>query len=125
MALVRDRDTAPELIVRTLLHSLGFRYRLHVGALSGCPDLVFPRLHKIIFVHGCFWHQHSCKRGNRRPKSNRIYWNKKLKRNIARDSSNKKILRRQGWSILVIWECHTKSSKLDQLQNRVLRFLNN
>jgi len=123
MALVRDRDTTPELIVRRFLHSQGFRYRLQVRSLPGCPDLVFTRFRKVIFVHGCFWHQHSCKRGRRRPKSHRKYWNSKLNKNMTRDYKNKKMLRQDGWGILVVWECQTIPSKSAQLQNRLLRFL--
>jgi DNA mismatch endonuclease (patch repair protein) len=123
MALVRDRNTAPEIVVRKLVHSLGFRYRLHVRSMVGCPDLVFSRLRKVIFVHGCFWHQHSCNRGNRIPKANRGYWKAKLARNVGRDKSHRAALRRLGWQVLIVWECEATPRDSGRLASRVLRFL--
>jgi DNA mismatch endonuclease (patch repair protein) len=123
MALVRDKDTGPELVVRRIVHALGFRYRLHVRSLPGCPDLVLPRHRKIIFVHGCFWHQHRCKRGNRRPATNRKYWDAKLERNKQRDRKHRRELRRLGWRVLTIWECQTKASKAEWLEARLWEFL--
>jgi DNA mismatch endonuclease (patch repair protein) len=121
MALVRSTDTKPELVVRKLLYSLGYRYRLHVRSLPGTPDLVFRSLKKAIFVHGCFWHQHSCPAGNRMPKSRVEFWRAKLGGNVARDARQRKELRRQGWKVLVVWECEVR--ELDRLTRRVIRFL--
>lgn len=105
MSLVRARDTLPELQVRKTLFRAGFRYRLHVGSLPGRPDLILPRYKIAVFVHGCFWHGHSCPRGKRRPKANPAYWNAKLDRNIARDQRNLKNLKEAGWQPFTIWEC--------------------
>lgn len=122
MRRVRSTDTTPELIVRKLTHALGFRYRLHRKDLPGKPDLVFSSKKKIIFVHGCFWHGHKCKRGDRVPKDNRHYWVKKIKANIERDKRHIEVLDKLGWSVLPIWECETKGS--GALNQRILEFLN-
>ena len=123
MALVRDRDTHPELIVRRLVHANGYRYRLYVRTLPGCPDLILPRHRKIIFVHGCFWHQHSCKRGRRTPKSNTDYWLDKLGRNRSRDAKHRRALVRLGWRVLTVWECETVDGKRDRLEKKLMAFL--
>lgn len=121
MAAIRSADTKPEAAVRRTAHRLSFRYRLHVSGLPGRPDLVFPRLRAVIFVHGCFWHQHRCSDG-RLPGSRQEYWLPKLKRNQERDRTNRRKLRRLGWQVLVIWECAT--TNVVQLERRISRFLN-
>ncbi|QDU92719.1 very short patch repair endonuclease [Lignipirellula cremea] len=121
MRAVRGKDTAPELIVRRLVHALGYRFRLHRADLPGKPDLVFPGRRKVIFVHGCFWHQHACSRGARLPKSNREYWKAKLDRNRRRDRRHRDALRRLDWASLVVWECQLK--KVAPLTARLIRFL--
>ncbi len=121
MRAVKSQDTAPEMIVRRMAHAMGKRYRLHRNDLPGKPDLTFPRLRKIIFVHGCFWHGHDCKRGARQPKTNAAYWIKKISRNKERDAQTQETLRALGWDILVIWECQTKER--DQLQALLQTFL--
>ena len=122
MAAVKSKDTAPELAVRRLVHSLGHRFRLHVRSLPGTPDLVFPRLHKIINVNGCFWHLHGC--GRCRIPSSRIdYWTAKLRRNAARDKRTERELRQSGWRVMVIWECQISQSRLDRLRTRIVAFL--
>jgi DNA mismatch endonuclease (patch repair protein) len=98
------------------------RYRLHVHSLPGNPDLVFPRLHKIIFISGCFWHMHGCGRC-RIPSSRRAYWIKKLERNAARDKRVQRTLRNAGWRVLVVWECQTRAERLGRLQIKLARFL--
>lgn len=123
MRAVKGRDTTPEMVVRHLLHRLGYRYRLHRRDLPGNPDLVFGPRRKVIFVHGCFWHGHKCKRGSRRPATNTAYWNRKLDRNIERDTENQARLRDLGWSALVIWECETKDAAA--LIERLTSFLKN
>lgn len=105
MRRIRKTDTKPELIVRRLTHAMGFRYRLHRRDLPGTPDLVFPARRKVIFVHGCFWHQHDCRLGSKQPSANRHYWAPKLARNVQRDEENQAKLHAAGWSVLVIWEC--------------------
>jgi DNA mismatch endonuclease (patch repair protein) len=109
MSRVRSRDTKPELIVRSTLHRLGYRYVLHCRNLAGTPDLVFPRRKKVIFVNGCFWHGHSCKFGRAQSKSNTEFWEAKIAGNAKRDKRNLAILRQQGWSVMVVWECRIKT----------------
>ena len=121
MRAIKGRNTTPEMVVRRLTHGLGYRYRLHGARLPGRPDLVFASRRKAIFVHGCFWHQHSCPRGERTPKTNRAYWRHKLRRNQDRDAENLNDLGRLGWETLVIWECETKD--LDALTERIRLFL--
>jgi DNA mismatch endonuclease, patch repair protein len=121
MRAVKGRDTAPELIVRRLAHSMGYRFRLHRKDLPGNPDLVFRRLRKIIFVHGCFWHGHNCARGARVPKANRDYWTKKIARNCARDREVLAALKGLGWEAKVLWECQLRDQKV--LGRRLGNFL--
>jgi DNA mismatch endonuclease (patch repair protein) len=108
MRAIRSKNTGPEMIVRRLVFAMGYRYRLHRKDLPGKPDLVFASHRKVLFLHGCFWHGHDCKRGSRIPKTNIEYWEKKLARNKDRDAENGAALQAQGWSVLVIWECQTK-----------------
>ena len=121
MAKVRSKDTKPELLVRSIVHRLGYRFRLHDKSLVGNPDIVLKRHRKIIFVNGCFWHQHPGCIHAERPASNTDYWNKKLDRTIERDRINLKKLDAQGWDILVVWECETRD--IDALTERLARFL--
>jgi DNA mismatch endonuclease, patch repair protein len=107
MRRIRSTNTNPELAVRSLAHCLGYRFRLHRKDLPGRPDLVFPSKRKVIFVHGCFWHQHGGCIDGRKPKSNTAYWSPKLTRNRERDKKNRSRLTRAGWRSLVIWECQT------------------
>lgn len=121
MSLVKGKDTRPEMLVRRLLHSAGFRYRLHDAELPGKPDLVFSRKRKVIFVHGCFWHCHKGCSQARIPKSNQEYWLAKLEGNKARDETNLRKLRDTGWQTLVVWECELRD--LDSLALRLQSFL--
>jgi len=121
MRAVKDRDTGLEMIVRRLTHGMGYRYRLHRKDLPGKPDLVFRSRRKVIFAHGCFWHQHNCPRGARAPKSSRDYWLPKLKRNKERDLEHLRQLTKLGWDALVIWECEAKNR--DFLKARIRNFL--
>ncbi|MDR7270670.1 DNA mismatch endonuclease (patch repair protein) [Pelomonas saccharophila] len=105
MALVRGKDTKPELQVRRLVHGMGYRYRLHRRDLPGTPDLVFPGRSKVIFVHGCFWHRHLNCALARLPKTRGEFWLPKLTANAERDARNLRALRKLGWSVLTIWEC--------------------
>jgi len=109
------------MVVRRIVHRLGYRYRLHSKDLPGHPDLVFPARRKVIFVHGCFWHRHSCSSGKETPNSRADFWLPKLKKNRERDIETCRRLRRLGWDVLVVWECWTKS--LDYLEKIVSRFL--
>ena len=121
MRRIRSKDTVPELFARRLVHGLGYRYRLHRHDLPGRPDMVFPRRKRVIFVHGCFWHQHTNCTDSHIPKSNRNYWRPKLLRNKARDAENRNKLRKIGWRSLVLWECQLKS--VGAIVRRVKRFL--
>jgi len=108
MARIEGKNTGPELAVRSLLHALGYRFRLHRKDLPGSPDIVLPGRKAVIFVHGCFWHGHRCKRGSRAPKTNSDYWTKKLAGNVARDEKRQTELVSLGWRVLVVWECEIK-----------------
>jgi DNA mismatch endonuclease, patch repair protein len=121
MRAVKGADTGPELTVRRLAHRMGYRFRLHRSDLPGKPDLVFPGRRKVIFVHGCFWHGHSCARGNRPPKTNSDYWQKKIARNAARDLRNASALEASGWGVAVIWECELKRPV--DVRKRLSKFL--
>jgi DNA mismatch endonuclease (patch repair protein) len=118
---VRSHDTTPERIVRSAAHTLGFRFRLKRRDLPGSPDLTFPGIRAAVFVHGCYWHQHRCSRGARQPKTNRSYWLPKLQRNVERDRRAIRALRRQGWRVLVVWECQTRDA--ERLRARLGKFL--
>jgi DNA mismatch endonuclease (patch repair protein) len=107
MRAIRSEDMQPELDVRSLVHRLGYRFRLHRKDLPGKPDLAFGPRRKVIFVHGCFWHSHDCSIAHA-PKSNQTYWGPKLKRNKERDQRNIQALEAKGWRALVIWECETR-----------------
>lgn len=110
MRAIRSKDMQPEMKVRSIAHAMGYRFRLHRKDLPGKPDMVFPSRRAVIFIHGCFWHQHpapNCKDA-RPPKSNTAYWHPKLARNQARDGEHIAALQAQGWRVLVIWECQTK-----------------
>ena len=121
MSQVHSQHTKPELLVRSLVHRLGYRFRLHRKDLPSAPDLVFPARRKVIFVHGCFWHGHPCPRGARLPKANADYWREKIARNCKRDRRHQRRLRQLGWSILVLWECQLHNQQ--QIAARLTRFL--
>jgi DNA mismatch endonuclease, patch repair protein len=110
MSRVKNADTKPELKVRKTLHRLGYRFRLHARKLPGSPDIVLPKHRAAIFVHGCFWHGHSCSKG-RRPTTRVEFWNTKLDANQARDNAAQVQLKELGWKVLVIWECELKSEQ--------------
>ena len=108
MSRIRSRDTSPELRVRSLLHRSGYRYRLHVNNMPGTPDIVMPRYRTVVFVNGCFWHRHPNCRYSTTPKTNVDYWQQKFERNVKRDLNAYDILRQDGWTVLIIWECQTR-----------------
>jgi DNA mismatch endonuclease (patch repair protein) len=111
MSRVRAEGTGPELIVRRVAHGLGYRFRLQRRDLPGKPDLVFPRYRKVILVHGCFWHGHERCSKAKRPATNRVFWERKLLRNMERDRQSVAALKKAGWKVLVIWECQTKDTE--------------
>ena len=120
MSSVRTRDTAPEVEVRSLLHKLGFRFRLHRKDLKGKPDVVLPGKRSVIFVHGCFWHGHDCPRG-RMPESNVLFWEQKIGKNKRRDVETVKTLENEGWRVLTIWQCQTREQI--ELRELLVKFL--
>ena len=121
MARVRSKDTKPELVVRSLLHRMGYRFRLHGKALPGKPDIVLPRHRKAVFVHGCFWHRHGACRPLSLPTTNTAFWAEKFAANVRRDRRKLRALRNAGWGVLVVWECQLKDR--DRLERRLRAFL--
>lgn len=122
MSKVRGKNTKPELVVRSLLHRMGYRFRLHRRDLPGNPDIVLPRHKKVIFVHGCFWHGHKdCLRA-KRPTTNEAFWNEKLSKNIERDKRYRKELETLGWSVLLVWSCRIKDP--EALREELESFMN-
>jgi DNA mismatch endonuclease, patch repair protein len=122
MSHIRSRDTKPEITVRKALHHLGFRFRLCVRDLPGCPDIVLPKYRTIIQVKGCFWHRHTCP-GGKLPSSNTGYWIPKLLKNCVRDLSNERKLRRLGWSVHSLWECRLRAYSQFDLESLLLKIL--
>ncbi|UOQ79249.1 very short patch repair endonuclease (plasmid) [Hymenobacter sp. 5516J-16] len=113
MAAVRGKDTKPEMLIRRYLHGQGFRYRLHDKSLPGSPDLVLPKYKTVVFVHGCFWHQHgkSCGVKSGPPSINLAFWEPKLQRNTERDQAAQNALKAQGWQVLLVWECELNRTR--------------
>jgi len=125
MSRVRGKDTKPEMTLRRALHALGLRYRLHRRDMAGCPDLVFPRYKTVIFVHGCFWHGHRCHLF-KKPETHTDFWLKKISGNVDRDNKAIKVLRDEGWRVLMIWECALRGPRrmdLLKILRRVQQFL--
>lgn len=121
MRAVKGKNTKPEIAVRKMLTAMSYRYRLHRKDLPGNPDIVFPGRRRVVFVHGCWWHGHDCKRGARVPATNVGYWTAKIARNEARDAAAVKALRAAGWRSLIVWECQLKAP--EKVAARLRRFL--
>ena len=121
MSNIRSKNTKPEMIVRSLVHSLGYRYRLHRKDLAGKPDMIFVARRKVMFIHGCFWHLHDCKFGKVEPKTNAEFWQAKRHSNAVRDKQNVRLLKKEGWQICIIWECELRNKPA--LQRRIIKFL--
>jgi DNA mismatch endonuclease (patch repair protein) len=121
MSRIRAKDTKPEIAVRSVAHALGFRFRLHHRGLPGRPDLVFPRLRKVVFVHGCFWHRHPRCQFAYAPKSNTKFWRQKFSANVRRDRLAIQTLKEQGWQVLIVWQCQT--SNIEALRQRLASYL--
>lgn len=116
MGRIRGKNTTPEMVVRRAAHRLGLRFRIHRRDMPGTPDIVFPKFGLVIFVHGCFWHRHEGCRRCTTPKTRSDFWSEKFDKNVERDQRDSETLRRQGWNVLIIWECQTKSlAELDVL----------
>jgi len=123
MKKIKPIDSKQEIFVRKLVHSMGYRYRLHKKDLPGKPDLVFPKYRKVIFVHGCFWHGHEgCKRSTL-PTTNVESWTKKITGNVERDELNYKRLEQLGWGYMVVWQCEIKASQKEKLRRKISTFL--
>lgn len=116
MSRIKSKNTAPEMRIRSALHQLGYRFRLHVKELPGKPDIVLPKYKTVIFVHGCFWHRHKgCVRATT-PSTNQEYWEKKFQQNVMRDKLEQDELKRMGWRVIVVWECNVdKISEIEIL----------
>src|SRR2546426_11174564 len=124
MSRIRGKHTAPEKVVRSLLHRMGFRFRLHGKKLPGRPDIVLPKYRTVVFVHGCFWHRHRGCRNCTTPTNRRVWWLEKLNGNAARDRLHSRALRKLGWRVVVVWECQTERSGFrDRLARRFDRWL--
>ena len=119
MSRIRSKNTKPELIVRSILHRMGYRFRICVKDLPGKPDIVLPKYKTVIFVHGCFWHRHEGCKDATVPKTRTEWWLEKLNRNVERDSKNSAELIQKGWKILVVWSCEVKKGKLAELADRL------
>lgn len=111
MSSIRAKNTQPEIVVRKILHRLGFRFRLHVAGMPGTPDIVLPKHRTAIFVHGCFWHRHDCALGRAAPESRAEFWQSKFRSTLKRDLEVREELQTAGWRIIVVWECETKTAK--------------
>lgn len=111
MSRIRGKDTKPEVIVRSMLHRMGYRFRIHVKRLPGCPDIVLPKYRAVIFVHGCFWHRHPGCKYAYTPKSRQDFWTKKFQKTVKRHEIVSRELERQGWKTLVVWECETANTQ--------------
>lgn len=111
MSRIRSKDTKPEICVRKMLHQLGYRFRLHRKDLPGCPDIVLPKYRTVIFVHGCYWHRHKGCKYAYAPKTRRLFWSNKFRKNIRRDKKHLNTLRALGWCVVVVWECEVKDKQ--------------
>lgn len=122
MGRVKGQNTRPEKLVRSLLHRMGYRFRIQRADLPGRPDIVLPKYHAVIFVHGCYWHRHDCPNGKRLPKTRLDFWLPKLEGNRLRDVKNQEKLVQMGWKVLILWECMLKDKI--SLQEKIRCFLN-
>jgi DNA mismatch endonuclease (patch repair protein) len=122
MGRIRNKDTMPERVVRSLLHRMGYRFRLHKTDLPGNPDLVLPRYRTVVMVHGCYWHRHTdCPRGQSTPTTNKDFWKTKFDKNQCRDQWVEQALTALGWKVMVVWECETKPRNINVLEERLRR----
>lgn len=113
MSRINSAETEPEQLTRSLLHRAGYRFRKNVSDLPGTPDVVLPKYDTVVFVHGCFWHRHDCRKGRNMPSSNTQFWKEKFERNVERDEENEEALRELGWQVLIVWECDLKDDPVE------------
>jgi DNA mismatch endonuclease (patch repair protein) len=123
MSQIKGKNTKPELLVRKFLFSKGFRFKLHDKNLSGKPDIILPKFGTVIFIHGCFWHGHTNCKYFVMPKTRKPFWEKKILRNKDRDIRNSQALKKLGWRIITVWECHLKPGKVDKTLERLVENL--
>jgi len=123
MQKIGPKHSEPERYVRSLVHRMGYRFRLHRKDLPGTPDMVFPKYRKVIFVHGCFWHGHKGCKKSKLPETNTAFWKEKISKNIKRDYSNYNDLKSLGWDYLVLWQCQIKKKKIGCLEKKIVSFL--
>jgi len=124
MSRIRCKDTKPEKLVRSMLHKMGFRFALHRKDLPGKPDIVLPKYHTAVFVHGCFWHRHKACKYAYTPKSRKAFWSSKFRENMSRDRRNEKALRKIGWRVITVWECWTEKPELLYRRLKILLVFN-
>lgn len=117
MSRINSTETEPEQLTRSLLHRAGYRFRKNVSDLPGTPDVVLPKYNTVIFVHGCYWHRHDCRKGRSVPTKNREFWLEKFERNVERDAENEKALKDLGWRVLTVWECELNEDPVDAVEN--------
>lgn len=122
MSKIRSKNTKPEMLVRSMIHKMGYRFRVHRSDLPGCPDIVFPRYKSVIFVQGCFWHLHKQCRDGTIPKIDREKWTAKLEKNVKRDKQNLRQLRKMGWKVLVLWECEVEK-EINKVRKKLIALL--
>lgn len=116
MSRINSTETKPEQLARSLLHRAGYRFRKNVSELPGTPDVVLPKYNTVIFVHGCYWHRHDCRKGNSVPTKNREFWLEKFERNVERDAENEEALKERGWQVLTVWECELKDDPVEEVE---------
>ncbi|WP_263788950.1 very short patch repair endonuclease [Salinibacter grassmerensis] len=117
MSRINSTETEPEQLTRSILHQAGYRFRKNVSDLPGTPDVVLPKYNTVIFVHGCFWHRHDCRKGRSMPNSNTQSWKEKFERNVERDGKNEEALEELGWQVLTVWECELNDDAVDTLED--------
>lgn len=116
MSRINSTETEPEQLTRSLLHRAGYRFRKNVLELPGSPDVVLPKYDTVIFVHGCYWHRHECRKGRSVPSTNREFWLEKFERNVERDTENEEALRKEGWQVLTVWECELNDDPVEAVE---------
>jgi DNA mismatch endonuclease (patch repair protein) len=116
MSRINSKETKPEQLARSLLHRAGYRFRKNVSELPGTPDVVLPKYNTVIFVHGCYWHRHDCRKGNSVPTKNREFWLEKFERNVERDAENEEALKERGWQVLTVWECELTDDPVEAVE---------
>ncbi|WP_251963927.1 very short patch repair endonuclease [Salinibacter ruber] len=121
MSRINSTETEPEQLTRSLLHKAGYRFRKNVSDLPGTPDVVLPKYDTVIFVHGCYWHRHDCRKGRSMPSTNTEFWKEKFERNVERDAENEKDLQELGWQVLTVWECDLNDNPVEAVEELMVK----